>query len=109
MDSSVLFTDNFTKSVENTLDYITKDLKNPYAAKKLYINILDAISRIKKHPEMYARVLYEKYKKLNIRKVKINNYYLFYLYENKENKIFILNLVYSARNIEELDKLLNLN
>lgn len=96
----------FTSKAENDLDeileYISSNLANPPAAKSFYEDLFSKIELICHFPESCEKIS-NKYVKINgVRKVLVNNYVVYYVYEPKEKLITIIRIVYGRRNLEEI-------
>ena len=75
--------------------YIKYNLHEPAIAKKMIERIREEINKLKDNPTIYAVIKDEIIKKREIRKIKVNNYIIFYRVEEK-NKI--VRIMYGRRN-----------
>ena len=101
-----------TKRAESDLDeivsYIAVELENPQAASN-FVNKLQAnIEEARVFPESGSLVHNEFLQVENIRKKLIWNYIMYYLPNRKEKMIYILRIVYSKRNMDEILKKLDI-
>lgn len=101
-----------TKRAESDLDeivsYIAVELENPQAASN-FVNKLQAnIEEARVFPESGSLVHNEFLQVENIRKKLIRNYIMYYLPNRKEKMIYILRIVYSKRNMDEILKKLDI-
>ena len=101
-----------TKRAESDLDeivsYIAVELENPQAASN-FVNKLQAnIEEARVFPESGSLVHNEFLQVENIRKKLIRNYIMYYLPNRKEKIIYILRIVYSKRNMDEILKKLDI-
>jgi addiction module RelE/StbE family toxin len=76
--------------------YIKYNLQEPETAQKLISKIRNEINNLKNNPEMYAIIDDELIKKLEIRKMIVDNYIVFY--RIKDNNIEIVRVMYGRRN-----------
>jgi len=76
--------------------YIKDNLQEPEAAQKLIDKIRKEINILKINPEIYAIIDEDIIRKLEIRKLIIDNYIVFYRIKN--NNIQIVRIMYGRRN-----------
>ena len=76
--------------------YIKYNLQEPEIAQKLILEIKNKISNLKHNPEIYSIIDDDLIKKLEIRKLIINNYIIFY--RIKKENIEIVRIMYGRRN-----------
>lgn len=76
--------------------YIKYNLQEPEIAKKLISKIRKEINSLKDNPEVYAIIDDDIIKKLEIRKLIVDNYIVFY--RIKDNNIQIVRVMYGRRN-----------
>lgn len=76
--------------------YIKYNLQEPNIANKLISKIKNAIEDIKNNPKMYAIIDDDFIKKLEIRKIIVDNYIVFY--RIKSNTIEIVRVMHGRRN-----------
>ena len=76
--------------------YIKYNLQGPEIAQKLILKIRKEISTLKNNPEIYTIIDDDIIKKLEIRKLMIDNYIVFYRIKN--NNIQIVRIMYGRRN-----------
>ena len=76
--------------------YIKYNLQEPEIAKKLISKIRKEINSLKDNPEVYAIIDDDIIKKLEIRKLIVDNYIVFY--RIKDNNIQIVRVMYVRRN-----------
>ncbi|MCI8519386.1 MAG: type II toxin-antitoxin system RelE/ParE family toxin, partial [Clostridia bacterium] len=75
---------------------IKYNLQEPDIVNKLISKIKNAIEDIKNNPEVYAIIDDDFIKKLEIRKIIVDNYIIFY--RIKSNTIEIVKVIYGRRN-----------
>ena len=76
--------------------YIKYNLQEPETAQKLISKIRKEINNLKNNPEIYAIIVDDIIKKLEIRKLIVDNYIIFYKIQN--NNIQIVRIMYGRRN-----------
>ncbi len=76
--------------------YIKYNLQEPETVNKLISKIRKSIKTLKDNPEIYAIIDDEIIRKLEIRKLIVDNYILFY--RIKEDSIEIIRIMYGRRN-----------
>ena len=101
-----------TKKAESDLDeivaYIAVELANPQAASDFVDNLQDSIEEARVFPESGSLVHNEFLQVDNVRKKLVGNYIMYYLPDMEEKIIFILRIVYSKQNMNEILKKLNI-
>ena len=80
--------------------YIKYNLQEPETAEKLISKIRKEINTLKYNPELYAIIDDDIIKKLEIRKLIVDNYIVFYRIKN--STIQIVRIMYGRRNWIEL-------
>jgi addiction module RelE/StbE family toxin len=76
--------------------YIKYNLQEPETAQKLISKIRNEVNNLKNNPEICAIIDDELIKKLEIRKMIVDNYIVFYRIKN--NNIEIVRVMYGRRN-----------
>ena len=76
--------------------YIKYNLQGPNIAKKLITKIKTEIDKLIEDPEIYSIIYDDFIKKLQIRKIIVDNYIVFYRINNKT--IQIVRILYGRRN-----------
>lgn len=76
--------------------YIKYHLQEPLIAQKLISKIKTEIDNLKNNPELYAIIDDDVIKRLEIRKLIVDNYIVFYRIKN--NNIQIVRIMYGRRN-----------
>lgn len=82
--------------------YISHDLKNPAAARRLSNRLMEAAERLIEFPYLYAvhtpiRPLKKEYRKLSV-----ENYCMFYSVDERTKTITIARVIYGRRSLERL-------
>ena len=91
----VVFTNDAIKDMDNIFKYISETLYSPQSAKKIINKIIDRIDNLKYMPKKHA--IFEKNNKLQLkyRRLFISNYVVIYTIDEKNKKVFIINMYYS--------------
>ena len=76
--------------------YIKYNLQEPKTAQKLILKIRNEINNLKHNPEIYPIIDDDLIKKIEIRKLIVNNYIVFY--RIKKENIQIVRIMYGRRN-----------
>ncbi len=76
--------------------YIKYNLQEPETAKKIIAKIRSEINNLKYNPEIYTVIDDDLIKKLELRKLIVNNYIVFYRIKN--DNIEIVRVMYGRRN-----------
>ena len=102
---------NFTKKVETDLDeilsYISIELSNPDAAASFLKDLQTVLTSICSVPKIGRIVENEFLPDKEIRKSLVGNYVLYYLPDTEEKSIYVLRILYSRRNLDELVREIN--
>ena len=92
----------FSKDARNDLKdiyiYIKYNLQEPVIAKKFIDKIRNEIYKLRDNPTIYAIIKDEIIKKREIRKIKVNNYIVFYRLEENNKIVEIVRIMYGRRN-----------
>ena len=101
---SFKFTEKAEEDIDGILQYISEDLSNPTAAGVLAQKIFECIDNIRAFPESGLIIENEFLTDKMIRRVLVENYSVYYKTDDKDNMIYIIRLVYSRRDMNELFK-----
>ena len=96
------FTPQAVSDIEQAIDYIINEFGDRVAAKKLYDGIFKTIERIRLFPESTELVDNKLIKNKNVRRALVDNYLLFYLYDQISEMVIVLRFVHSRRSLVEL-------
>lgn len=92
----------FSKDAKTDLidiySYIKYNLQEPIIAKKLLKRIREEIYKLEDNPTIYTIIKDEFIKKREIRKIKVNNYIVFYKVEERNKIVEIVRIMYGRRN-----------
>lgn len=102
MEYSYYFTQKAADDIEDILNYISVELSNPTAARELNSEIFKNIEELTSFPDLGLLVENEYLADKFVRRLIVNNYTVFYKVFDSECKIYILRVVYSKRNLNEI-------
>ena len=92
----------FSKDARDDLidiySYIKYNLQEPIIAKKLVKKLREEIYKLEDNPTIYTIIKDEFIKKRQIRKIKVNNYIVFYKVEENNSIVEIVRIMYARRN-----------
>lgn len=91
------FSRDAKKDLISIVNYIKYNLQEPNIAKKLSIKIKKSIYNLADNPKIYPIIDDTFLKNLQLRKLIIDNYIVFYKILEKENKIQIVRIMYCRR------------
>ena len=101
---SFKFTEKAEEDLNSILQYISEELSNPTAAGVLAQKIFECIDNVRAFPESGLIVENEFLTDKTIRRVLIESYSLYYKASDSDKTIYIIRLVYSRRDMNELFK-----
>lgn len=90
----------FEQDLNEIVDYISIDLNNPKAARKLVDDIEKAILKRLETPLIYAPYQSSKIRKNSYYKIKVKNFLIFYVVI--DDTMEVRRILYSRRNIDNL-------
>jgi len=82
--------------------YISKELRNPSAAEKLAVEMIDAAERLVDFPYSKAMHITAKPLKHEYRRLVVKNYVMFYWVNEIEKSIVIARVIYAHRDFDNL-------
>ena len=94
----IQFSKDSRKDLIDIYSYIKYNSQEPAIAKKLIEKIRGETNKLKDNPTIYAVIKDEIIKKREIRKIKVNNYIVFYKVEEKNKIVEIVRIMYGRRN-----------
>jgi len=98
----IKITDEARHDLEKIYDYISLELKNDIAAKKLIRKIRDSIIRLREFPYMSELLKDEILRKKGYRKIVIDNYIVIYKVNKDERSVIIVRIIYNRRQYQDL-------
>ena len=96
------FTDIAVVDLDKILNYITNELSNDFASKNLFSKIEKTIDNICLFPKSFPIVENSFVSDKDIRKVSVDNYIMYYKYEEDSNIVSILRIVYGKMNLDKI-------
>ena len=93
----IQFSKDSRKDLKDIYIYIKYNLQEPITAKKLIDKIRKEIYKLENNPTIYAIIRDEIIKKRGIRRIKVNNYIVFYKVEEKNKIVEIVRIMYGRR------------
>ncbi len=102
------FTDSVSRDLDDILNYIAGNLKNPNAAKDLFDGIKAEITNICSFPLSGEEVTNEFVILQGVRRVTIGNYNLYYYPEKNKKKLTVLRIIYGKRNLDYILREMNI-
>ncbi len=97
-------TEHARRDVRETVNYIRNELDNGKAAKTLLGDINKCMEKVCAFPASGALVVNDFLPRMIIRKKVVGNYVLYYMVEKEKKMIWVLRIVYGARNMEAVLK-----
>lgn len=95
---NIEFSNEARKDLIDIFRYIKINLQETNIAEKLLKKIKKSIYGLSKSPYIYAIIDNEYTKILQLRKITVNNYIIFFKIIDKENKVLIVRILYGRRN-----------
>ena len=96
------FTHEAEKDLDEILHYMTGTLDNPSAALAFMEKLEKAISEIKLFPKCGTLIENEFVTLKDIRKIPISNYLLYYRFNETDECVIILRVIYGRRNMDNI-------
>ena len=97
--ANYIINDLTEQEIDEALSYISNTLKNPKAAKKLFDNIYEKIGQLVLFPNSGEVYDNEFVADQRIRRVAVDNYHLYYTYDEEKKLITFVCFVHMTRNI----------
>ena len=94
----IQFSKDARKDLFDIYSYIKYSLQEPNIANKLVKKIREEIYKLVDDPIIYAIIKDEFIRRREIRKIKVNNYIVFYKVEENNNIVEIVRIMYARRN-----------
>ena len=88
--------------IKSIYSYISTKLHAPMAARNQVNRIKREIRSLNLLPSRYSFVDWEPWKTLNVHKLPVDNYIIFYIIDDQANEVTILRIVYGGRSSESL-------
>lgn len=102
MKFNILYEKDAEQDLIKIVTYITKELNNPTAAKKLHLKIIETLDNIANFPTSASLSKYINLQTYGIRQITVDNFSIFY-YPDMENKnILVLFIKYAQMDLSKL-------
>lgn len=95
------FSKNAEIDLNNIILYIKNKLNNELVARNLVNKTRKAIDTIKLFPEMYELISNDLCEYKNIRRIPIDNYNLYYSFDEEKNKLILVRILYAHYNFDK--------
>ena len=102
----VKITTQAQEQMAEIVEYISTELFAPEAANNLLDRMEKSITALAEFPEKYQLIDEEPWRTEGIRKIIVNNFYVYYWINESEKKIQVIAVIYSKR--EQLEQLRNI-
>lgn len=99
---SFKFTETAEEDLNYILKYISNDLSNTTAANILTQRIFECIDNVRVFPELGLVVENEYLTDRTLRRVLVDNYSVYYKTDDNNKIIYIVRLIYSRRDVNEI-------
>lgn len=94
----VEFTDECIEEINEIYEYISNNLKENIAAKKLMTEVTDRVLSLAEAPELYMEIGKSDKLKRDYHRMVVKNYVVLYTIDFEERKVFISRMIYGRRN-----------
>lgn len=94
----VEFTEECIKEMIEIYEYISYNLKESKAAKRLMSEVLDKVLNLSNTPELYMKIGKIDKLKREYHRMVIKNYIILYTIDFEKNKVYISRMIYGRRN-----------
>ncbi len=101
-------TQKASADLNEIVGYIAVKLSNPKAASDFVDKLEKCIDEIRNFPEIGTLVINDFMPNMAVRKRFVDNYIIYYLPDNTAGTIYILRIIYSKRNMDEILQQLNI-
>jgi len=94
----VEFTDECIEEMIEIYDYISNNLKEENAAKRLMIEVTDRILDLANSPELYMKIGKIDRLKREYHRMVVKNYVILYTIDFEKRRVYISRMIYGRRN-----------
>lgn len=98
----VIYSPQAVDDLKGIFSYIAYELRVGETAEKQVNRIREAIRSLNFMPERYGRVEWEPWVSLNMHKLPVDNYIIFYRVDSIGKTATVVRIFYGGRNIEEM-------
>lgn len=92
------FTEDARDEIRDIYEYISKNLDNEQAAKRLMRKMRENIISLAEFPELYAKIEKNDKRKRDYRRMVIGNYIVLYAVDEQRKTIYISHMYYGRKN-----------
>jgi len=85
------------KDIRNIILYIARELAAPQAALNLNNELKNAINSLSEMPKRIKTVNEQPWKNAGIRKLRVKNYYIYFLVDDKEEAVKVIAVIFVGR------------
>lgn len=96
----ILFSDEAFSDLREIYEYIAFELKETSLAKKQVNRIRKEIASLNSMPKRYRTVEWEPWKSMELRRLNVDNYSIFYLVREENLTVDIVHIFYGKRDIQ---------
>ena len=96
-DYSIDITKLAERDIGEAVSYIQEVLFQPASAKRIYRSLKEQISSLSTMPDRYAVIAEEPYTSMGVRKVRAENYLIFYVVNEKTKTVSVIRVLYNRR------------
>ncbi len=104
MDYAVRYSQEAIEDLREIYLYIAHELKVPSIAKGQINRIEQAIHGLSTFPNRHELVGWEPWQSMNMRRLRVGNYLVFYRASNDERVVEIVRIFYAGMNVEDMAK-----
>lgn len=98
----VVYSEEAKQDIFAIYRYLAHTKLAPETAKNLVQRIREEIHSLQDMPERFVVVDWEPWKSLELRRMPVDNYVVFYLVDKKLSIVTVVRIFYGGRNIEEI-------
>lgn len=85
------------RDILEAISYVQDALFQPESAKRIYRAIKEQILSLSTMPDRYAVIAEEPYAAMGIRRVRVENYLIFYTVNEKSKTVSVIRVLYNRR------------
>ena len=101
MNWIINYTATAKKDLQNIIDYISFDLREPDIAKRQVGRIMKQIRLLDNMPKRFKVYDEEPFKSRGLRYYNVDNFEIFYLVNQETNTVFIVRIIYGGRDVKK--------
>ena len=92
------FTEDARDEIREIYEYISKNLVNKEAAKRLMRKMRNSVMDLAESPRLYAKIEKKDRMKKEFRRIVVDNYIILYTIEKNKKTVYISHMYYGKRN-----------